>query len=362
MNSRTRIGLAAALTLTSCVLMTSCAEPPSPESPTPTVSSPAAQPFQGCLLSHAAAGSGSLDQLAAEGLTKTQQAKGITANQAELNAEPDYPRQIQTMVASGCDLVITSGEQAADAVAAAARANPEVKFALLDASPLNPPANLKAVMFNVHEAAFQAGYLAAGSTKSGKVGVFAGMFVPATTGYLDGFAQGVDYFNQKHSAAVELVGWDRNAKNGQVIRAAQPFDDPAAGQQIAEQLIGQGVDVIMPVAGNSGRGALQAAQAHPNVKIIWTETDGCLSQADGCSAMLGSVVKAADRAVENVIEQAGGDKWSAGIFNANLRNDGVALKTAAQAQIEPAMTAALDEIKRGIINGTIQVRSDSAIG
>ena len=118
----------------------------------------------------------------------------------------------------------------------------------------------------------------------------------------------------------------------------------------------------MPVAGNSGRGALQAAQAHPNVKIIWTETDGCLSQADGCAAMLGSVVKAADRAVENLIEQAGGDKWSAGIFNANLRNDGVALKTAAQAQIEPAMTAALDEIKRGIINGTIQVRSDSAIG
>lgn len=362
MNSRTRIGLAAALTLTSCVLMTSCAEPPSPESPTPTVSSPAAQTFQGCLLSHAAAGSGSLDQLAAEGLTKTQQAKGITANQAELNAEPDYPRQIQTMVASGCDLVITSGEQAADAVAAAARANPEVKFALLDASPLNSPANLKAVMFNVHEAAFEAGYLAAGSTKSGKVGVFAGMFVPATTGYLDGFAQGIDYFNQKHGAQVELLGWDRANKTGQVIRAAQPFNDPAAGQQIAEQLIGQGVDVIMPVAGNSSSGALQAAKDHPNVKVIWTETDGCLSQADACPMVLGSVVKAADRAVENIIDQASAGSWSAGIYGANLRNDGVALQIGQQSQLEPATTAALDEIKRGIINGTIAVRSDSAIG
>lgn len=341
-------------------ILSGCAQPPSATEVTPSAT-PSAQAFQACLLT-ANDQPGSLDALAATGLTKAQQTLAATINQAKVAGADEYPRQLQAMVTSGCDLIFAVGEQAGDAIAAAARTNPQTKFALIDAAPLNPPSNLKPIMFATQEVAFQAGYLAAGTSKTGKVGVFAGMYLPAVTSYLEGFAQGVEYFNRQRGAKVELLGWNPSNKTGLQIRSTQPFNDPAAGKQLAEELIGQGADVIMPVAGQSGTGALEAARAKDGVKVIWTDTDGCAAHAESCAVIVGSAAKAADQALLGLTKSAAAGQWSAGIQVANLRNDGVTLLPGKQAQIDPQLTAELDAIKRAIIDGSIQVRSDSAIG
>lgn len=94
-----------------------------------------------------------------------------------------------------------------DALAAAARANTDLHFALVGATKPVSEKNLKLVRFQSSQVGFLAGYLAAASSSSGTVGTFGATNAPAVTLYMDGFSQGITYFNQKASKAVKLVGW-----------------------------------------------------------------------------------------------------------------------------------------------------------
>jgi basic membrane lipoprotein Med (substrate-binding protein (PBP1-ABC) superfamily) len=52
-------------------------------------------------------------------------------------------------------------------------------------------------VFNTAESSFLAGYLAAGMSKTKKVGTFGGAKIPTVTIFMDGFSQGVDYYNKQ---------------------------------------------------------------------------------------------------------------------------------------------------------------------
>lgn len=345
-----------------------CAQPPASitsSSPSPTPASPA-RTFKACLVSGVAGFSDkATNQSAKDGLAAAQQELGISTNEVASAKADDFARNLQQMVTAGCDLIFGVGAEMADALDAAAKANPTVKFALINAAPNQGQPNLKALAFNTDEAAFLAGYLAAAQSTTGKVGVFVSLFVPATLVYLDGFSQGVGYFNKVKSTNVQLLGWDPATKTGSYVQTAKPDDDPQAGRALADDLISQGADVLMPVAGNSGDGALAAAQAsNGKVKVIWTETDGCLSKEASCPVILNSAIKAVDAGVADVVRQAAAGNFSSGVYVGTLKNNGVALAGFHQLDgaVSPATKAELDKISRDIINGTIKVVSDSAIG
>ena len=108
---------------------------------------------------------------------------------------------------------------------------------------------------------------------------------------MDGFLQGVEYYNEENGDDVEVIGWD--GKDGSFT---EDFEDQAKGQQVAEQMIEQGADIIFPVAGPAGLGGLKAAQ-DDDAWGIWVDTDGCESAAEYCDILLTSVVKGMDVAV-----------------------------------------------------------------
>ena len=54
--------------------------------------------------------------------------------------------------------------------------------------------------------------LAADYTKTGVVGTYGGQPYPTVTIFMDGFKQGVDYYNEEKGKNVKVVGWD--GKNG----------------------------------------------------------------------------------------------------------------------------------------------------
>ncbi len=54
---------------------------------------------------------------------------------------------------------------------------------------------LRGLTFATDEAAFLAGYLAAGMTQTGVVGTFGGINIPPVTIFMDGFVKGVRYYN-----------------------------------------------------------------------------------------------------------------------------------------------------------------------
>ena len=196
------------------------------------------------------------------------------------------------MVDAKCNIIVTVGFLLGDATLTAAKANPNIDFAIVDYNDAKYAGvkNLKPLLFNTAESSFLAGYLAAGMSQTGKVGTFGGAKIPTVTIFMDGFAQGVDYYNQQKSKSVSVLGWDAAKQDGQFVPGGNPFKDTAGGQQVAQGLISQGADIVFPVAGQSGLGALQAAKAsNGKVNGIWVDTDGCTSVPQFCSQLVSSV-------------------------------------------------------------------------
>ena len=122
------------------------------------------------------------------------------------------------MVDANCNIIVTVGFLLGDDTLAAAKKNPDIKFAIVDNNdPKTYPAvtNLKPLVFNTAQSSFLAGYLAAGMTKTKKLGTFGGANLPTVTIFMDGFSQGVDYYNKQKSADVQVLGWDAAKQDGQ---------------------------------------------------------------------------------------------------------------------------------------------------
>ena len=112
----------------------------------------------------------------------------------------DYEKNLNAFIEEKCDLIITVGFLLGDATKAAAEANTDVKFSIVDFAYDPAIPNVVGQVFQTDEAAFLAGYLAAGMTKTGKVGTFGGLPIPTVTIFMDGFARGVKYYTPRSRA------------------------------------------------------------------------------------------------------------------------------------------------------------------
>ena len=358
---------AAALTLTSCAEApgtgSSSAAPSAPASAPSASGSGAAAGFKACMISDTNGfDDKSFNQTSFKGMTDAKAELGLQTAQVQSRAASDYAKNIQSMVAANCNIIITVGFLLGDDTLAAAKKNPDIKFAIVDNNdPKTYPAvtNLKPLIFNTAQSSFLAGYLAAGMTKTKKVGTFGGAKLPTVTVFMDGFSQGVDHYNKQKSADVQVLGWDAAKQDGQFTG---DFTDTKGGQRTAEGLISQGADIVFPVAGSAGLGALQAAKASGGkVNGIWVDTDGCLSAEQYCSNIITSVYKGMDVAVHDAIKAASDGSFSNEPYVGTLENDGTGLSPFHNfdSKIPAELKSELDALKADIISGKIMIESKS---
>lgn len=339
--------------------LSACAQPGGGSSPSATNAS-----FVGCMVSDQGGfDDKSFNQTSYEGLQQAQTDFGITEHHVQSNAATDYANNVQAMVSQGCNIIIGVGYALSDAMVAAAKANPTIDFAIVDDKPDNAPTNLKPLVFNTNESAFLGGYLAAAISQSGVVGTYGGQPYPTVTIYMDGFAEGVAYYNQQKSKDVKVLGWDVATQKGAFVTSNNPFVDAAAGKVSAQNLASQGADVLFPVAGNAGLGALQVAQeSNGKTSAIWVDTDGCVSAADYCSVMPTSVYKGLDKAVYQAISDALNNQFNGSPYIGTLANGGTGISSYHDwdSKIDEQTKTELDAIKSQIIAGTIKVPSAGA--
>ena len=257
---------------------------PSSGSGSSSSSAPAAA-FKACLVSDTGTvNDKSFNQSAYEGATQAAAASGgtITAQFLPSASPTDYAPNITSFINQKCGIIVTVGFLMGDATQKAAQANPDQKFAIVDFSYAKPLSNVDALLFNTVEDGFQAGYLAAAMSKTHKVATFGGQKLPTVTIYMDGFYDGVQYYNQKNHANVQVLGWNEKTQNGSFTGN---FTDLTAGQRLTTTFISEGADIIFPVAGNVGLGAAKAVQTADaaagtqKVNMMWVDTDGCVSVA-----------------------------------------------------------------------------------
>jgi len=295
----------------------------------------------------------SFNATAWKGIEDAQSELGIEGKYLESQQQTDYEKNIQAFLDEGCDLIVTVGFLLGDATAAAATANPEQKFSIVDFAYDPTIDNVSGQVFNTDQAAFLAGYLAAGVSQTGKVGTFGGIQIPTVTVFMDGFSMGVDYYNQQKGTNVDVLGWDPAAQTGLFTGNFESLDD---GRSLGESLMDEGADIIMPVAGPVGLGTAAAVQERGGVYIIGVDSDWTQTAPEFTDITLTSVIKKMDVTTFKTIEAVMDDTFQGGVVVGTLENTGVDLAPFHEldSMVSSELKAELDTIRQGIIDGSIQ--------
>jgi basic membrane protein A and related proteins len=245
----------------------------------------------------------------------------VSGRAIESSVEADYPKNIQTFLDAGYDMIVTVGFKLGDATIKAAKANPNVKFAMVDFADFaelgkpTHPANLVGLTFKEDQPGFLAGALAGLLTKTNVIGAVAGLAtVPPVVNYVKGYTNGALYTNPK----VKVL------KIYQPESGAKDFNDPDWGKQQALTFFGQNADIIFGVGGNTGNGGLVAAKEKGKM-CIGVDVDQYVSYPDVASCLITSAQKHLRQAVKSAVTNMVKSSWQSGLLTFDITNDGIGL-------------------------------------
>jgi basic membrane protein A and related proteins len=271
------------------------------------------------------------NQAVYDGLTEASTKWGLAVHaKVSANVGGEWKRNVNYLMRQRCGLIVSIGTVAAPATIAEANANPQQRFAITDATSVRGPSNLMSITFRSDQAAFLAGYLAAGMTKTGRVGTFGGIPLPTVTLYMDGFAAGVLYYNQQHGTHVRLLGWNPETRQGTFVDTNtndfSVFGNTIAARELTAGLIDRRADVIFPVDGPAGEtGSCRAAQPSSNVLLIGVDIDQHYATPDCEARWLTSVMKIFRRTVYLAMGRIVDHTFDGGELQGTLANGGVGL-------------------------------------
>lgn len=299
----------------------------------------------------------SFNQSSWEGLEQAGEKLSIDVDAIVSQNETDLAPNVQQAVDTGCTFVLTVGYELADATTAQAAEHPEVHFAIVDEQVDGD--NIKPIVFDTAQAAYLAGYLAAGVSKTGTVATFGGGNQPPVTLFMDGFVDGVAKYNEAHGTSVRALGWDKASQDGLFTG---DFEDINKGKTTTQALIDQGADVIMPVAGQVGEGAAAAIEESGTASLIWVDNDGYETlPAAYRPSVLTSVLKNTQDAVVQIVTDDEAGTFDATPFVGTLDNGGVDIAPFHDraSLVTPELSAEIDALRAEIIAGSITVESVS---
>lgn len=191
----------------------------------------------------------SFNQSAWEGMTRLGEDLGYDVAYLESKQESDYATNLDKCVDAGAELIWGVGFAMAEATFAAAKANPDVKYAIIDNGNPDSISNLLGVNFRPQEPSFMVGYIAACFSTTGKVGFVGGISSEAIDLFEFGYKAGVKYANSVKGLNVEVMS-----------QYAESFGDAAKGKSIAQKFFSDGADVVFHAAGGTGTGVIEAAK------------------------------------------------------------------------------------------------------
>ncbi len=293
------------------------------------------------------------------GMERAQEELGVEANVLVSTSESDLAPNVQAAVDTGCGFVLTVGFELAAATEEQAAANPDVQFAIVDEIVEGP--NVRSIVFDTAQAAFLAGYTAASVSESGIVATFGGGNQPPVTLFMDGFAAGIDAYNEAKGTDVQLLGWDPETQDGTFTG---DFENVQLGQTQTQAFIAQGADVILPVAGQVGEGSFRASlDAGGTALVIWVDNDGYDTlPAEFRPLLLTSVLKNTEDAVVSAVGDALDGTISDEPLNGPLANGGVDIAPVhdRDARVTDETKGDLEALRQQIIAGEITVESPSS--
>jgi basic membrane protein A len=347
---------------------------PSPDdaSPSPGETTPTASDLRiGVVTDVGRLDDASFNQFSNQGAVDAATELGVEHRVIVTQEIADYRPNIDTLINEGFNVIVTIGFLIGSDTALAARDNPEVHFIGVDqgicvdaegnpdptfacegdAATLIP--NYQGIVFAEAEPGYLVGIIAAHISESGVIGSVRGTDVPAVVAYNDGYTNGARSINP--DITVLSVEADPNPEIG--------FDNPARGAEIANQMIGQGADVIFQIAGNTGRGALEVA-CDRGIFAIGVDVDQAVSLPQLAPCIVTSAEKKLQETVHAVILSIAEGNFEAGTVPYNAASDPPAIGISDYHEhadlITPEIQADVDAAFEAMRTGQLDPRASPA--
>ena len=367
-----RPAAAAGLALTAALAVSACASSSSSTAATGTAataasggsasSAPASNAgFSACIMiSETGIADHSFNQAAWAAMTEAKSSLGITIKYLEQSGTVDFSTIGEEFVQDDCSMIIGVGFDTETTIDTLAKANPSIKFAVIDDTLTTPEPNAVSLVYETNQASFLGGYLAAGMSKSGTVGVYGNEAIAPVELYMSGYVYGVEYYNKVHGTDVKVIGWNPSSGSGQFVGS---FTDVNQGKLITQAEIQQGADVIFAVAGPIDEGTVEAMQAAggpaSGYYTLWVDSDGCETNPDACGELLSTVQKNIQPSLYQVIAKTVAGSFPKGDYLGTLTDDGVGLAPYHQlaGKVPAALQKEITALEKAVAAGSVTVKA-----
>ena len=286
---------------------------------------------------------------------KSAKAKGYASSVEYLPAGKSYDENVKKFVDKKCTVIVGVGYALGDAVTASAKANPGIKYIMVDFG--SGGANVKGLTYNTDENSFLAGYMAAGYSKTGVVATYGGAPYPTVTIFMDGFARGVKYYNDVKGKTVKVLGWDIAKKDGTFVGN---FSDQVKAKELSVAFEAQKADVIFPVGGSLVVGTVENSLVSKKSVALWVDADGHLAAPKYDSVVMLSVLKGLQGSVELAIKSVYDGTFNNSVYVGTLKNKGVGISPLygkfKSTLISKDLQSEVADLQSDIANGIISIK------
>jgi basic membrane protein A len=206
-----------------------------------TAPPPAAKPFRVGLLTPGSINDGGWNALAWQGVQRIQKELGAEISHQETKTPAEMTEGFRAFGRKNFDLAFGHGFEYQEPAKTAGAQFPDTIFVTTSGSTVAQ--NVAPMRFQIEEATYLLGVIAARESKTGKAGLVGGINVPSIASSFLAFKAGAQSVNPKFEVKEVYTG---------------NFDDLGAAKLATLSLINAGADYIFHQANEAGRGVFQA--------------------------------------------------------------------------------------------------------
>lgn len=308
-----------------------------------------------CNLVNGNLGDKSFFDSAEAGLKELQDAGRIKYNTIEMGGSTEdqakWQSYLEEVSASGeYDIIICGTYQMPDYLKNVAEAYPDQKYIIYDDTTYQLP-NVLNLSYKQNDLGYLVGVFAGSLTKDTSfaninednvIGFVGGVDSPVINDFLYGYILGAQSVNPDVKVDTRYVG---------------NYIDPAKGKELAESMINDNnCDVIWGVAGNSGNGAVEAAQETGKAYFIGVDSDQEVTLSEELAAItLTSGLKNINQSLIWVFDEldAGNEHWGEHV-TLGINEGGVGMVTdknftTVPQSVQDAVNKAIEDVTSGAV-------------
>ena len=268
-----------------------------------------------------------------DGLLRIRDSLGALVSHIQTRTPAEFEENFRQYGAQGYDLVFGHGFEFQDAALRVAPSYPGTVFVTTSGNSVLE--NVAGMVFNMEDASYLAGMMAASLTKTGTLALIGGSEFPPVKSSFEAFEAGARAARPSVRVLTTYLG---------------TWDDVSAGKEQALALLNRGADVIFQNADAAGLGVFNAARERGGVYVFGTNSN----QNDVApTVVIASVVIDLPHALLSVAREVRDKRFSARVIRLGGAEDVVSLivNPALDSVIPSSTKSAIDSVQRLMLDG-----------